>query len=164
MFRSSIKLFRIAGIEIRLDLSWFIIFAILVYYFGFTYFPYVLPGYSNWLLALATIITVVLFFFSVLAHELSHSLVAKKRGLSVNRISLWIFGGMAEIEKEPETPFTEFSMAIIGPVTSFVLGGIFAIIWFFTRNTPPVAEPAAYLAQINIILGIFNLVPGYPLD
>ena len=164
MFKSSIKLFRIAGIEIRLDYSWFIIFAILVYYFGFSYFPVVLPDLSRGFLAIVTIVTVLLFFFSVLAHELSHSLVAKKRGMPVSRISLWIFGGIAEIEKEPETPFTEFAMAIVGPVASFVLAGIFGIIWFFTRTFSPVNESAAYLAQINVILGVFNLVPGYPMD
>jgi len=164
MFKSSIKLFRIAGIEIRLDYSWFIIFAILAYYFGFSYFPNILPDLNKGFLAIVTIITVLLFFFSVLAHELSHSLVAKKRGMSVNKISLWVFGGIAEIEKEPETPFTEFAMAIVGPVASFVLGGIFGAIWFFTKTLPAVSEPAAYLAQINVILGVFNLIPGYPMD
>ena len=164
MFRSSIKLFRIAGIEIRLDYSWFIIFAILVYFFGFSYFPGLLPNINKGILALITIITVLLFFFSVLAHEISHSLVAKKRGINVSRISLWIFGGMAEIEHEPETPAAEFAMAIIGPATSFIIGIIFGVLWYFTRNFPTVGEPAAYLAQINIILGVFNLIPGYPLD
>lgn len=164
MFKSSVKLFRIAGIEIRLDYSWFIIFAILAYYFGFSYFPVALPGLNKGFLALITIVTVLLFFFSVLGHEISHSLVAKKRGMSVNRISLWVFGGIAEIEKEPETPFNEFIMAIVGPVASFVFAGIFGIIWFLTKTFPPVNEPAAYLAQVNVILGIFNLIPGYPMD
>jgi len=164
MFRSSIKLFRIAGIEIRLDYSWFIIFAILVYYFGFSYFPNLLPGLSKGFLAIITIITVLLFFFSILAHELSHSLVAKRRGMPVSRISLWIFGGMSEIEREPETPAAEFAMAIVGPSTSFIIAIIFGIIWYFTRTILPIGEPASYLAQINIILGIFNLLPGYPLD
>lgn len=164
MFKSSIKLFRIAGIEIRLDYSWFIIFAILVYYFGFSYFPNLLPGLSKGFLAIITIITVLLFFFSILAHELSHSLVAKRRGMPVSRISLWIFGGMSEIEREPETPAAEFAMAIVGPSTSFIIAIIFGIIWYFTRTILPIGEPASYLAQINIILGIFNLLPGYPLD
>ncbi len=164
MFKTSIKLFRIAGIEIRLDYSWFIIFAILVYYFGFSYFPNLLPGLSKGFLAIITIITVLLIFFSILAHELSHSLVAKRRGMPVSRISLWIFGGMSEIEREPETPAAEFAMAIVGPSTSFIIAIIFGIIWYFTRTILPIGEPASYLAQINIILGIFNLLPGYPLD
>ena len=164
MFKSSIKLFKIAGIEIRVDISWFIIFAILVYFFGFSYFPNVLPQISRGWLALVTIITVILFFLSVLIHELSHSLIAKVRGLPVKKISLWIFGGMAEIEKEPESPSTEFFMAIVGPIASFILAIIFGMVWFFSRSFAAVSEPAAYLAQINIILGVFNLLPGYPLD
>ena len=164
MFKTSLKLFKIAGIEIRLDYSWFLIFAILAYYFGFSYFPQLLPELNAGIIALITIITVLLFFFSVLVHELCHSLIAKSKGIEVNRISLWIFGGMAEIEKEPDTPAKEFVMAIAGPVASFVLAVIFGIVWFFTRNFAPVGEPAAYLAEINIILGVFNLLPGYPLD
>jgi Zn-dependent protease/predicted transcriptional regulator len=164
MLKSSIKLFKIAGIEIRLDYSWFIIFAIFAYYFGFSYFPTILPDIQTGYLAIITIITVLLFFFSVLLHELSHSIVAKSRGIPVNRISLWIFGGMAEIEKEPENPLSEFMMAIVGPGTSFGLAIIFGLVWFFTRNFSPVGEPAAYLAQINVVLGVFNLLPGYPLD
>ncbi len=164
MFKSSIKLFRIAGIEIRLDLSWFIIFGLLVYFFGFSYFPSVLPGLNTGYIFAITVITVLLFFFSVLAHELSHSIVAKRHGIPVNRISLWVFGGMAQIEKEPENPSAEFTMAIVGPLASFVLALIFAAIWFFTKTISFISQPAAYLAQINLILGIFNLLPGYPLD
>lgn len=164
MFKSSIKLFKVFGIEIRLDYSWFIIFALFAYYFGFVYFPSVLSGLNEGFLALITIITVILFFTSVLIHEMSHSLVARRRGTSVKRITLFIFGGMAEIEKEPETPYSEFVMAIAGPVASFVVGIIFGVIWIFTVNIAPVREPVKYLAIINIVLGVFNMLPGYPLD
>ncbi len=164
MFKSSIKLFEVFGIEIRLDYSWFIIFALLAYIFGVSYFPLVLPGISGGLLALITIITVILFFSSVLIHELSHSVVAKKRGIPVERITLFMFGGVAEIEKEPDTPFSEFIMAIAGPGASFILAGIFGIIWFFSRGFDLVMEPARYLTFINLMLGMFNILPGYPLD
>ncbi len=164
MFRSSLKLFTIAGIEIRLDYSWFIIFAILAYYFGFSYFPALLPDISNWLLAIITIVTVLLFFISVLAHELSHSLVAKSRGLPVKRISLWVFGGMAQIEKEPENPQTELFMSLVGPGASFLFAGIFGLVWYLSRDISPLSIPAGYLAIINLLLAVFNLVPGYPLD
>ena len=164
MFGSSIKLFKVFGIEIRLDYSWFIIFALFAYYFGFDYFPRVLSGLNGGLLALITIITVILFFTSVLIHEMSHSLVARSRGTSVKRITLFIFGGMAEIEKEPETPYSEFVMAIAGPTASFVMGIIFGVIWIFTVNIAPIREPVKYLAIINIVLGVFNMLPGYPLD
>ena len=164
MFRSSIKLFKIFGIEVRLDYSWFIIFALFAYYFGFYYFPSYLPGLNKALLALITIVTVILFFLSVLIHEMSHSIVARRKGTPVERITLFLFGGMAQIEKEPETPYSEFIMAIAGPAASFVLAVTFGIIWFFTRGIDPIAVPVRYLALINMVLGIFNMLPGYPLD
>jgi Zn-dependent protease/predicted transcriptional regulator len=164
MFKSPIKLFKVFGIEIRLDYSWFIIFALFAYFFGFYYFPSYLPELNKGLLTLITIATVIIFFMSVLIHEISHSLVARRRGTPVERITLFLFGGMAQIEKEPETPYSEFVMAIAGPVASFVLAGIFAVIWFFTRDIRPIAIPVGYLAVINIVLGVFNMLPGYPLD
>jgi Zn-dependent protease/predicted transcriptional regulator len=164
MFRSPIKLFKVFGIEIRLDYSWFIIFALFTYFFGFYYFPSYLPELNKGLLALITIVTVIVFFMSVLIHEMSHSLVARRRGTPVERITLFLFGGMAQIEKEPETPYSEFVMAIAGPVASFVLAGIFGLIWFFTRDIRPIAIPVGYLAVINVALGVFNMLPGYPLD
>ena len=88
MFRSSIKLFKLFDIEIRLDYSWFIIFALFAYYFGFSYFPSVLPGTNAGAIALITIVTVVLFFASVLIHEMSHSLVARSKGTPVEKITL----------------------------------------------------------------------------
>ncbi len=164
MFRSSIKLFKVFGIEIRLDYSWFIIFGLFAYYFGFQYFPRVLPGQNAGVLAIVTIVTVFLFFFSVLFHEMSHSLVARNKGMPVKRISLFIFGGMSQIEKEPQDPGSEFVMAIAGPAASFVLAIVFGIIWFFSRGTAVVEEPFRYLAIINVALGVFNLLPGFPLD
>lgn len=164
MFRSSLKLFKVFGIEIRLDFSWFIIFALFAYYFGFNYFPAVLPGANNGIIAIVTFITVILFFTSVLVHEMSHSLVAKSQGTPVGRITLFLFGGMAQIEKEPETPKNEFVMAIAGPAASFVLAILFGIIWLLTRQYEIIREPVRYLTIINIILGIFNMLPGYPLD
>lgn len=164
MLKSSIKLFKVFGIEIRLDYSWFIIFALLIYFFGFGYFPSVLPNLNKGYIAIITLLTVLLFFSSLLLHELSHSIVAKRKGIPVSRISLFIFGGMSEIEKEPDKPMTELLMSIAGPAASFVLAIIFGLIWFFTRNFPPVNLPVGYLAIINLTLGIFNLLPGYPLD
>jgi Zn-dependent protease/predicted transcriptional regulator len=164
MFRSSIRLFKLFGIEIRLDFSWFIIFALFAYYFGFSYFPSVLPGANAGVIALVTLVTVILFFTSVLVHEMSHSLVAKSKGTPVERITLFLFGGMAQIEKEPENPMNEFIMAIAGPIASFVLAIIFGLIWFASGQFSFIQEPARYLTLINIILGVFNLLPGFPLD
>ena len=164
MFRSSIRLFKILGIEVRLDYSWFIIFALFSYYLGFYYLPAVVPGVNIGLLIIVTILTVILLFFSVLFHEMSHSLIARRFGIPVNRISLFIFGGMAQIEKEADSPGAEFLMAIAGPISSFFLAIIFGIIWAFTRDIAIIGEPARYLTIINIVLGVFNLLPGYPLD
>ncbi|MDD3776841.1 MAG: site-2 protease family protein [Actinomycetota bacterium] len=164
MFKSSIKIFTIFGIEIRLDYSWFIIFALFAYYFGFQYFPQVLPGLNPGLMALVTLITVILFFFSVLFHEMSHSLVARKQGIPVNRISLFIFGGMAQIEKEADNPGSEFVMAVAGPLASFFLALVFGMGWLAARGTAVAVEPLRYLTIINIMLGAFNLLPGFPLD
>lgn len=164
MFGSSIKLFKVFGIEIRLDYSWFIIFALFAYFFGFIYFPSVLPGLNKGLLALITVITVIFIFISVLIHEMSHSLVARRKGTSVEKITLFLFGGMAQIDKEPETPNSELIMAIAGPAASFVVAAIFGVIWFFTKNIALVREPVGYLAIVNIVLGVFNILPGYPLD
>ncbi|MBC7333603.1 MAG: site-2 protease family protein [Actinobacteria bacterium] len=164
MFRSSIKLFRLFGIEVRLDYSWFIIFALIAYYFGFSYFPSVLSGVGGGYLTIITLVTTILFFFSVLFHEMSHSVVAKKMGIPVEKISLFIFGGMAEIEREPDSPQIEFVMAIAGPASSFFLAILFGTIWAFTRNIVMIGEPSKYLALVNVALGVFNLLPGYPLD
>jgi len=164
MFRSSVRLFKIYGIEIRLDYSWFIIFALIAYYFGFDYFPRVLPALKPGYMIIITIVTTLLFFFSVLFHEMSHSIVAIKNGVPVKRISLFIFGGMAQIEKEPDTPQSEFIIAIAGPAASFFLAAVFGIIWAFAKNIGVIGEPVKYLALINIMLGVFNLLPGYPLD
>lgn len=164
MFRSSVRLFKIYGIEIRLDYSWFIIFALIAYYFGFDYFPRVLPALEPGYMIIITIATTLLFFFSVLFHEMSHSIVAIKNGVPVKRISLFIFGGMAQIEKEPDTPQSEFIIAIAGPAASFFLAAVFGIIWTFAKNIGVIGEPVKYLALINIMLGVFNLLPGYPLD
>jgi Zn-dependent protease/predicted transcriptional regulator len=164
MFGSSIKLFKVFGIEIRLDYSWFIIFALFAYILGFIYFPSVLPGLNKGLLALITVITVIFVFISVLIHEMSHSLVARRKGISVEKITLFLFGGMAQIEKEPGTPYSELIMSIAGPAASFVVAAIFGVIWFFTKNIALVREPVGYLAIINIVLGVFSILPGYPLD
>ncbi len=164
MFRNSIKLFSLFGIEIRIDYSWFIIFALFIYIFGFFYFPMILPEESALVIGIVTVITVILFFGSVLFHEMSHSLVARKKGMPVNKISLFIFGGMSHLEKEADDPGSEFIMALSGPLASFVLAGVFGGLWFVSRGFVVLEEPFRYLAIINVVLGVFNLIPGFPLD
>ena len=117
----------------------------------------------------AGLITSFLFFGSVLLHELMHSLVAQNEGIQVQSITLFFLGGVSEIAGEPKTARDEFRMAIAGPLTSLVLGGIFFGIFFALNNTRTesaqfITAVAYYLGYINIILGVFNLIPGFPLD
>ena len=161
---TSFKVFRIFGIEVRVDYSWFIIFALIAYSFGFSYFPIVLPNTSPWLIAVITIVTTLLFFFSILFHEISHSLTSKRHGIDVKTITLFIFGGIAQIEREPDTARKEFLISIAGPLSSYFLAFVFSIVWMLGRYIPEVREPFKYLTIINIALGTFNLLPGFPLD
>jgi Zn-dependent protease len=161
---TSFKIFKIFGIEIRIDYSWFIIFALIVYFFGFSYFPQVLPYTEIWLIIIITIVSALLFFFSILFHEVSHSVVAIRNKISVKRITLFVFGGIAQIEKEPDSASKELVISIAGPLSSYFLAIIFGLVWILGRFIPEISEPAKYLTLTNIILGTFNLLPGFPLD
>ncbi len=164
--RGGLRLFRVAGIQIRLDYSWLLIFFLIWWSLSAGYFPRAYPEAS----ALATwgtgLAATLLFFLSVLAHELSHSLVAKRLGLDVPSITLFLFGGASEMAEEPGDPGTEFRIAIVGPFSSFVLAaGFAALAWALPGSVHPlVGAMVGYLAWINVALGVFNLLPGLPLD
>ncbi|MEN8614385.1 site-2 protease family protein [Dehalogenimonas sp. THU2] len=165
--RSSFRLGRILGIEIGIHVSWLFIFAFLTWSLAAGYFPLenVLPGRDNltyWLLGAVSSLSL---FISVLAHELGHSVVARRNGIPVKNITLFIFGGASNITKEAETPGAEFRMAVTGPMVSFALSAIFFTVFFATgREATALNAVVVYLAQINLILGVFNLLPGFPLD
>jgi Zn-dependent protease/CBS domain-containing protein len=165
MLRGSIQIAKIGGIAINIHVSWILIFILITWTLAGSYFP---QNYPNWSLALYWTIglaTSILFFVSVLLHELAHSFVARARGLPVQDITLFIFGGVAQIGEEPETPATEFVMALVGPLSSIVLGAVFGAVWFLASPiNEPLAALGAYLAFINVILGVFNMIPGFPLD
>lgn len=174
-----IKLFRIAGVDIFLDWSLLIIFFLISSSLAIGLFPVWHPDWSaatSWLTGLAA---ATLFLLSVLVHEMSHALVGRANGMSISRITLFIFGGMAHLEDEPKHWRVEFWMAIAGPLTSLALGFLF--IWAgnvaaggvdLTGEDPEAAlaalSPAAtlllWLGPVNIVLAVFNLVPGFPLD
>jgi Zn-dependent protease len=165
MHKNTMTIGRLFGIPIRIHVSWFLIFALVTWSLAQGYFPDRYPAWTTeltWGIALAT---TLLFFVSVLLHELAHSLVARARGLPINDIVLFIFGGVSELTEEPEKPRIEFQMAIVGPLTSFFLAAVFFFIWLIarTRNLP-LAALSIYLAGINASLGAFNLIPGFPLD
>ncbi|MDH7482536.1 MAG: site-2 protease family protein [Armatimonadota bacterium] len=163
----SIRLGRILGIPIKIDASWLIIFGLIVYTLAVGYFPRFKPNLGapmNWL---GGVIAALLLFGSVLLHELMHSYVAKKNRLPVGGITLFIFGGVSELTEEPETPGLELKMAIAGPATSIVLG-ILLLVAARLGGIATFGELGlaivGYLGGINLALGVFNLIPGFPLD
>ncbi len=164
MTRHAISLGRIAGIEIRLDYSWFLIFVLLSWMLARSYYPAEMKGGSLAQYWVMGVVTATLLFVSVLLHELGHSLVARRYKVGVRSITLFIFGGVSDIKTEPPSAGAEFWIALAGPLTSFVLAGLFALLQPAVGAVAPLAAVAKYLAFINGMLGVFNLVPGFPLD
>jgi Zn-dependent protease/CBS domain-containing protein len=165
MPQGGVPLGKYFGIPVRLHWSWFIIFIVVTWMLGAYYFPDSYPSWNratDWGIGAATS---VLFFVSVLLHELAHSRVAQAAGMQVKSITLFIFGGVSQIGQEPGKPAVEFRMAIAGPGTSLVLGAIFWGIFFATRHSvEPLSGLAYWLGYINVSLAVFNLIPGFPLD
>jgi len=162
-----IKIGRIFDIEITLNYSWFIIFALVTWGLSAVLFPQAAPGIATGVYITMGVITSLLFFGSVLFHELMHSIVAKSYGLPIEGITLLIFGGVSQLSDEPQNPGVEFRMAIAGPLSSLFLGGVFVSIFFIGQSagsSPIFLVPVLWLGYINIVLGLFNLLPGFPLD
>lgn len=174
---------KLFGIPIRVDPSWILIFLLLVYQLATLVLPFELGrrfqrGIAIDLIVLAVIASLLLFV-SVLAHEFAHALMARVRGVSVLGITLFIFGGVAQIGDEPDSPATEFLIAIVGPLISFVIAILAAAVWIWLQALSVMgvlenslvlqfaryaAVTAFYLAQANLLLAVFNLLPGFPLD
>jgi len=158
-------LFRIAGIDIGIHYTWIFIFIFFSWSLAQGYFPLQYPGWSTSVYWIMGIIASLMIFVSVLLHELAHSLVARRRGIAVNSITLFILGGVSNLEDEPSKPSSEFAMAIVGPLTSFFLALIFFGLSYIPQSAgSPGAAMLSYLALINLFLGAFNLIPGFPLD
>jgi Zn-dependent protease/predicted transcriptional regulator len=163
--RSNIKLGEIFGIKIGLHYSWFLI-ALLIVFSLTGQFHATNPAWSDQVVVTMAVATAVLFFVSLLLHELAHSLVARSHGLPVREITLFALGGVSQIEKNPTSATLEFWMAFVGPLTSIVIGAI--CVGLARALGAPAAAPwmamLQWLGYINFTLGIFNLLPGYPLD
>jgi Zn-dependent protease len=158
-----IRIGRIAGIDILIHPTWFLIFALLTWSLSEGLFLEEHPDWGRTASWAAGLATSLLLFGSLLMHEFSHCVIARQRGLEVKSITLFIFGGVSSLKGEPNEPADEFHIAIIGPITSFALAGLFAIAGLALWGTG--ADTAAfYLAAINAVLGAFNLLPGFPLD
>jgi Zn-dependent protease/CBS domain-containing protein len=165
MTGNALRLGRVLGIEIKIDYSWFIIFVLVTWSLAAQLFPDLYPGWSRTAYWLVGLITALLFFGSVLAHELAHSVVSQRHGIPVTDITLFIFGGASHISDEPKTARGELTMALVGPGTSLLLSALFAVLWLLTRGTGGYLYAiSAWLAGINLSLGVFNLIPGFPLD
>lgn len=155
---STFRLGRIFGIPIGVHYSWFLIFFMLTYMLS----DDLGEGFRGWSLA---VFTSLLFFASVLVHELSHSVVAMARGIPVKGITLFIFGGVAQIAREANRPSTELMVAAVGPLSSILLGLLFWAVHIPLEGVSrDLARMAALLAYWNVVVGVFNLAPGFPLD
>jgi Zn-dependent protease/predicted transcriptional regulator len=167
--RASINLGRIAGIAIGLHYSWLLIATLITLSLA-SHFRATNPDWAVTVIWVCAVVTALLFFVTLLAHELSHAVVAKSRGLPVRSITLFALGGIAQIEKDAGSAKTEFWMGIAGPITSLVigfacLGAALAMGWSVEGSAPgPLAAILGWLGSINVILAVFNLIPGYPLD
>ena len=160
-------LFTLFGFEVKLDLSWLLLALLISWSLGAGWFPARYPELSSYAYAWMGISVAVGVFFSIVFHEFSHSMVARYYGMPIRGITLFIFGGVAEMESEPPNPKTEFLMAIAGPISSFVLA---AILWVGASLTEGSGLPQAItgvlstLAVVNLTVAIFNLAPAFPLD
>lgn len=164
MRKNTIPLGRILGIPIGLDPSWFLMFILITWLLASSYFPTEFNHWSTFQYWIVGAITAILFFVSVVLHELGHSIVALQYKIPVTSITLFIFGGIAQIASNPPSAVAEFLIAIAGPLTSFALAGIFGLLEGLTTSIAPIFAMVKYLAYINGALALFNMIPGFPLD
>jgi Zn-dependent protease/CBS domain-containing protein len=154
---------RLAGVELAIHPSWLVIAFLITYSLAVAQFPEQYPGWSGGLYWIVAAATAFLFFASVLAHELSHALVARRFGLRVQGITLFIFGGTTSIDSDSRSPREEALIALAGPATSIVLGAAFVGLGTVIEQ-PQVAALVGWLGVVNLVLGAFNLIPGFPMD
>lgn len=162
--QSSLRFGRILGIPIGAHSSWLLIAGLVTISLARGYFPREYPGWGPETYWVVAAITAALFFASVLIHELGHSIVARREGLPVHGITLFVFGGIAQIGREPSSAFSELRIAIAGPLTSLALAGAFRVLGLLEIVHPVLGAPGIYLSRINALLALFNLIPGFPLD
>ncbi|MFZ5447687.1 MAG: site-2 protease family protein [Thermodesulfobacteriota bacterium] len=167
MFGKRMKLFKLLGFEVNIDLSWVIIAVLVTWSLAAGLFPYLYPGLDRETYWLMGLVGALGLFISIVAHEFCHSLVARKFGMPMKGITLFIFGGVAEMGDEPPTAKAEFTMAIVGPISSLVIAAVFYLIYragVAGGWDTPVNGVIYYIAYINAILAAFNILPAFPLD
>lgn len=163
MGSSSFSIGRIFGIRIALHPSWLVIAFLVTFSLASASLPRNFPGWDTALYWGVAGLVALLFFGSVLAHELSHALVARRYGIAVRDITLFVFGGAATLEGDARSPRQEAFIALAGPLTSLLLGGLFLVVGLLIGQ-PQVLAIIGWLAFINVTLGLFNLIPGFPMD
>jgi Zn-dependent protease len=167
MFSRSFAAFKLMGYDIKIDPSWFFIAILVVWSLSTGYFPRTLEDASSTQILVLSVLAMLGLFGSLILHELSHSLVARRCGVNIKGITLFIFGGIAELESEPKTPGAEFWIALAGPAASFALAIIFwsAHSVALLMDMPElIRAPLSYMAWANMVLGLFNLLPAFPMD
>lgn len=161
---SSFRLGRIAGIEFGVNWSWFVVFVLIVWTLASGIFPSTNPDLSKATHIAMAIVAAFLFFLSILLHEFGHALEARREGIEIDGITLWLFGGVARFKDAWKTAGAEFRVAIAGPIVSLVLGVVFVLIALIPGLPEAVDAVAAWLGYINLTLLVFNLIPAQPLD
>ncbi len=165
--RQSLQIARVFGIPIEINYSWIIIFLLITWSLAAGYYPVLLPLRNEYVYWSAAVVSAVLLFVSLLLHELSHSLVAINSGIPIKKISLFIFGGVAHMEKEPESSSVELKIALAGPACSFVIAALCFLAAFLLPNRGAWQIAVAvllYMGLVNSAIVIFNSIPGFPLD
>jgi Zn-dependent protease/CBS domain-containing protein len=162
--RDSLTLGRIAGVRFGVNWSWLVVFALIVWTWATGVFPDTNPGYSDRVYGAMAVIAAFLFFGSLLAHELGHALQARREGMEIEGITLWLFGGVAKFKGLFPSAGAEFRIAVAGPLVSLVLGGLFVLIAWLGSLPEPADAVSAWLGYINLSLLAFNLLPALPLD
>ncbi len=162
---SSFRLLHIRGIPVEIHISWLLIFFLFSLSLAQGYFPAMVEGLSSQVYWAAGIITTLLIFASVLTHELGHSFVAISEGIPIKKITLFIFGGVAQMEAEPNSPRSEFRITAAGPLTSLLLAIITgALYYLFFAPGELIGEAIFFVARVNLIMAVFNMIPAFPLD
>src|SRR5690606_33464766 len=167
MFGRNMLLFEILGFKVQVNLTWVFVALLIALSLAVGFFPQVyegLPPSVYWWMAVAAVIGL---FFSIVLHELAHSVVARRFGMQMRGITLFFFGGMAEMEQEPPSPKAEFYMAVAGPIVSVVLAALFYSLGAAAAGlgaSDALVGVLTYLGLLNVVLSIFNMVPAFPLD
>lgn len=164
MFGKKIRLFKVFGFEVGIDPSWTILAILIAWSLSAGLFPAQIAGLSIKMYWVMGVVGMLGLFASIILHEIAHSIVARKQGMTIQGITLFVFGGVSEMADDSPGPWAEFTMAVAGPITSIMLSAVFYLVAIFMKLPGPIVGIFWYLSMINAILAFFNLLPAFPLD